>query len=298
MKPLNILNYSIKEGFVGLWKNRVMALASISTISVCLIVLGMSYFLLINLNGFLAQLESEFGIVCYLKDGLEKERVDAIYKEISSIEGIKKIEYISKEDALELYVSENGDSRVFEQFKDNNPMPASIELSLEDLNAQKNIVTILSGIPELELSYFEHESDIFLKISSAIKTGSSISIIILLLISIYLMKNTIRLTVYIRRKEINIMKYVGASDLFIRLPFIIEGIMIGLLGSSVSLGTVILVYSKLKDFLIIELLGSQQLISLVSVNEVLKPLSFMVYTVGLVIAVLGSMTAMRKHLTV
>ena len=298
MKPLNMLNYLVKEGFVSLWKNRMMALASMSTISVCLIILGMSYFLLLNLNNFLVNIESEFGIVCYIDDQTEEERIDAISKEIQSLDGIETLTYITKEEALSIYANEAEDSRVFEQFKENNPLPASFEIELSDLTYQDKIIDTLSGIPELELSYFENESDLFVKISDAIKTVAFVSILVLLIIAIFLMRNTIKLTIYIRRKEINIMKYVGASDLFIRLPFFVEGLMIGILGSSLSLAMVILIYNKAKDFILLELLGDSTLFTFVSVQDGLVHLIPITYLIGITIAIVGSMSALRKHLKV
>lgn len=292
------VKYLCKEGILGLWKNRLMALASAGTIVLCLLILGMSYAIANNIDYVLDQVESKIGITAYINEQVEDTRLKEIEKKIESIPYITEVRYVSKEEALRSFASSQENDDVFEQFKNDNPLPASFEVQVDAVENHEAVAGQLKTIPELQVTYFEQETDIFININKTIQLGSMIIIGCLVIIALLLITNTIKLTVYVRRKEINIMKYIGATDAFIRLPFIIEGVTIGLIGCIIP--TVIIYYGYTwVDEMMVQNLG-QLLggISLQPMSEMMTGLIPIFGVLGIGIGALGSAIAIRKHLKV
>lgn len=294
----NTIKYLCKEGFLGLWKNRLMALASIGTIVLCLLILGMSYSIAINIEEILHQVETQIGISAYINDETEESRIATIETTIKGIPYITEVNYISKEDALQTFANKQEDSALFEQFKNDNPLPASFDIKVKSIEYQEQVVNQLKTIPELQVEYFKNESAIFMTINKTIQLVSSVIIGCLVIIALLLITNTIKLTVYVRRKEINIMKYLGATDSFIRLPFIIEGILIGIIGCIIPIYAIRKGYTLLID-LVGSVLGSfMGGIHMVPVTTIMQSLVPMFVGISVGIGVLGSIIAIRKHLKV
>ncbi|MEG0319341.1 MAG: permease-like cell division protein FtsX, partial [Niameybacter sp.] len=222
----------------------------------------------------------------------------AVENIIKSTEHVSEVNYISKEEALETFANGQEDNSLFEQFKNDNPLPASFEIKVEAMQYQEDIVKKLQNIPELQVEYFKNESIIFMSINHSIQLLSSILIGCLIVIALLLITNTIKLTVYVRRKEINIMKYLGATDTFIRLPFVIEGILIGMIGSLIPIWIIKEGYLIFMDF-VGEALGSfMGGIEMVPIGTIMQGLLPMFALIGIGIGMLGSAIAIRKHLKV
>ena len=231
----NTIKYLFKEGILGLWKNRLMALASAGTIVLCLLILGMSYSIAKNIEYIMHQVETQLGISAYVNEEIEEARLTEIAALIKNMPHVNEVTYVSKEDALKTFAQGQENDTLFEQFKNDNPLPASFEIKVDQIENQDQVVAKLSAVPELQVEYFKNESKIFMNVNRSIQLVSTVIIGCLVIIALLLITNTIKLTVYVRRREINIMKYLGATDAFIRLPFVVEGVLIGIIGCMIPI---------------------------------------------------------------
>lgn len=287
-----------KEGLKGLWKNRLMALASIGTIVLCLLILGMSYSVAENIDYILAQIETQMGITAYINDEAPTQRIKSIEEQIKAIPNVIGTQYLSKEKALELFAKDQESDTLFEQFKNDNPLPASFEIQVNQIENQDAVVKELNKIPELQITYFEKETDMFIVLNKSIGLISAGVIGCLIVIALLLITNTIKLTVYVRRREINIMKYIGATDSFIRLPFLIEGISIGIIGCIVPIGMIYTAYNWASEVMIKSLSAVLGGLTLQPINEIMHGLIPIFIALGVGIGALGSAIAIHKHLKV
>lgn len=298
MMKWNTISYLFKEGIMSLWKNRLMALASAGTIILCLIILGASYAIAENIEHILAQVEAQMGITAYVNEEIDEARKGAIEQKVKGIAQVTDVVYISKEEALKKFAGEQGNEGLFEQFKEDNPLPASFEIHVSGVEYQKAVVEQLRSIPELQVSYFEQETGLFLKISQSVQLVSAVIIGCLIIIALLLITNTIKLTVYVRRREINIMKYIGATDAFIRLPFLVEGITIGLIGAIIPAIMMYTGYRWFEEFMnqgISQLFGG---LAIQPIHQIMMGIIPIFVVIGVGIGALGSGIAIHKHLKV
>lgn len=227
---LSNFTYLVKQGASNFKENRVMSIASIGVVLSCLIIVGVCGLLAININSFAKFLGDQNEVVVYLYDDASQEQVDGISNFIKSNDNIASYDYISKEDALNEqmgYLGEYGD--LLESYRgENNPLPASFRCKVKDLSSIQATSDQLAALEGVELISTPTELvGVLITIKNATYYGGISILAILVFVSIVVIANTIRLTVFARRKEINIMKFVGATNGFIRLPFIVEGILIG-----------------------------------------------------------------------
>lgn len=298
MMKWNTLKYLFKEGIIGLWKNRIMAIASAATILLCLLILGMSYSIGTNIDFALQQIETKFGITAYVSDGVSENKILALRAQIEKMPHVTNVKYISKEDALKSFSEGSKDDSIFSDFVKDNPLPASFEISVASVDFQNQLVEQLKKVPELEVRYLANETHMFIKINKTINYISLTIIICLIIVGLLLMANTIKLTVYIRRKEINIMKYIGATDWFIRLPFLIEGLAIGTISALLSIIVIVLSYGWLNDVLVTNLVGMLNGLTFKTTAEIMRTLIPLCMSIGMCIGLIGSSMAIRKHLKV
>lgn len=292
------LRYLFKEGIVGLWRNRTMALASMGTIILCLMILGMSFAIGKNIDYMIVQVEAKFGVTAYLEDGLTSNEVEVLKGKIEALPEIKSVTYVSKEDALKTFSEENENANLFAMFKEDNPLPASFEIITNDIKEQQKLVEMLNGFEGVdETIYFENETETFINIRNTVNGICYGIMICLIVVGLMLMSNTIKLTVYVRRREINIMKYVGATDVFIQVPFLIEGIIIGLLGSLLSIALVSVSYQGIytKAAAATGVLGDIALLPAGGIMQALIPIFI---GLGVGIGLVGSAFAIHRHLNV
>ena len=298
MMRLNTLKYLFKEGFVGLWRNRTMAFASAGTIILCLMILGATYIIGRNIDHGMMEIEKQFGVVAYIDDELSETETLSLKNEVEQISNVDKLEYISKEKALEIFSKDNEKEELFEMFKEDNPLPASFEITVVDIKAQSELVEEIEKLEGIdEAKYLETESETLISVRNTINYINYIVIICLVVVGLLLMSNTIKLTVLIRKREINIMKYVGATDTFIRVPFIIEGILVGIFAAGISIGAIWAGYDYILTMATSNtgILAGLQMVPVVEVIKVLLPLYL---GLGVGIGMIGSAIAVRRHLKV
>lgn len=298
MMKWNTLMYLFKEGIVGLWRNRTMAVASIGTIVLCLLILGMSYSLGTNLDYLIEQMETKFGVTAYLKEDLSEQEISKLETQIRTMTNVSGVVYISKEEALKSFSEDNGDESLFEMFKEDNPLPASFEITTTDLEKQSQLVERIAALEGIDDTvYFQNETASFMHIRNTVSYVCLGILIVLVVVGLMLMSNTIKLTVYVRRREINIMKYVGATDCFIRIPFLIEGTLIGLIGAGISAVLITLSYDWILQKAT-HVIGTFGGFTLLPVTHIMQELVVMFMALGVGIGLIGSIVAIHKHLNV
>ena len=295
---LSTLKYLFKEGIVGLWRNRTMALASIGTIILCLIILGISYGIGTNIDYLIEQIETKFGITAYLQEDLTKEQTEILKNKIEAIPNVSEVTYVSKEEALKTFSEENDNQSLFTMFQQDNPLPASFEITTTEIDDQPELIQELNAMEGIEETiYFKNETTSFIHIRNTINYVCLGIMACLIVVGLLLMSNTIKLTVYVRRREINIMKYVGATDAFIQVPFLIEGTLIGFLGALISIVMVTFAYDQIREKAA-AMTGVLGELSLLPTAEILHSLMPMYFGLGIGIGLIGSAFAIHKHLNV
>jgi len=280
-----------------------MSLASVTAIMVALIVLGIILVMVVNLDVMMKEMESKMEITMFLKDGVaDGERYD-LEKEINSWEGVYDVEFVSKHQALEEWKRQLGDKgSLLEGYTgENNPLPDSFLVKIEKPEYVNAVVEKAKAIPAVEeVNYSSKVAEFIEWLARAIRLVGMSLVAVLASVAAIIISNTVRLTVYSRRREIGIMKYIGATDWFIRWPFIIEGFILGVMGSIVSTGLVALGYKFLLDrsSYINMRWGYLVIFKLLPLNEVMLYVFQFSLLLGACVGVLASCLSIRKHLRV
>lgn len=289
----------MKEGFASLFKNRLMTLASVATIASCVLLFIVSYCAIINVNFFLTQIESTVGISVFPVEDISDSHLELLEGNLNAIANVTSVRYISPEEALQSMEEDFGaDSDVLKGFEKDNPLSKSFEVKV---NAPENTKQVINDIKKLnnirKIREAEQLVTLLINASNALSIIGVVVVVILGGISIVIVMNTIKLTVYVRRKEINIMKYVGATDWFIRWPFIIEGVFIGILGAAFPLALTVLAYTKIVD-MAAEAPIVSELFTLLEAASIFPLLTCYCLFGGGLLGMFGSIYSVRKHLNV
>lgn len=299
MRPSTI-KYFVREGLSGLKKNLLMTTASMVAVAACISILSFSYCVGSNLQYMLNQMEDSIGISVFLKGELTGEQIENMKTEISKIDHVESVQYISPTDALdELKQDWGADEDIFVGLDDeNNPLSHSFQISLDSIENQNGVLTALENVDGIDnVRHGQTETELLMKANRIFSVASVIVMLLLGVISVMIIMNTIRISVVNRRVEINIMKYVGATDWFIRWPFIIEGIIIGLVGAVVPLIIGFPIYAKVTSA-IYEYLPVIKFIQFRLTGDVFGFLFPFGIVFGIGLGVIGSVTSIRKHLRV
>ena len=291
------LRYLIKEGLKNTWTNRMMSFASIAVLLCCLVLIGSASMMFLNINSIVERIEDENVIMVFIDDNTTDEQISEMGEKLKAIPNIELVEFVSKEEAWadQLKTMEDAQARFFTEVSSDIPLPDAYKITVDDLT---KFSTTVKQIKKLDHIYTIRQNTDLAKKLDTISHGISIIAIIIIAvlfaISLFIISNTIKLTVYSRRLEISIMKSVGATNSFVRLPFVVEGCLIGVISGVVSLGVVWLAY----DFAI------QQFSDLFKAIQIV-PLNFIDYAwqmlgifvaIGIVSGVGGSLITMRRYL--
>jgi len=292
-----------KQGIHNIIKNRVMSIASIIAIMSALFILGIVLIIVFNLNHIAEGIESKVEVTVFLKMDVSSSEISSIQKQMEKWEGVYEVEFVSKKQALEQWKEELGDkASLLDGYNDeNNPLPDKFVLRIEKPEFAEGVLANLKKISQIEkINYSREVVDAIDKIVSTTRlVGFSLSAL-LVVISAIIINNAIRIAVYSRRREINIMKYIGATDWFIRWPFVIEGFVLGNLGAILAGGFLALGYHLL-------LKNSGNVVAELDFLNVLEllPMEAMFYEIGLVffivasiVGIFASMISTHKHLRV
>lgn len=295
-----IIKNTLKQGLQGLWRNRGMGVASITSISAVLMILGIILILILSINNFVYDTTSKFDTIqIFLEDDLSEDALTEIEDKVKKNEGVVSIMFQSKSQALEQFKNDFGeDAYLLDGLEENNPLPNSYIIQLEGIKDAENVVNLLKTLDGIEkVKYDKDVIDKLITIADYIRFGGVIVIAVLVFVSVFLISNTIKLTVASRRREINIMKYVGATNNYIRGPFIIEGILFGLLGSIISIFMVYYGYEYFFD-LVNDRLYTLFSVFLVAPKMIFTDIAIMFSAIGVGIGALGSLVSLKRFLNV
>ena len=296
----NVLTYLIGEGISNIFKNKKQAATSFGTMCVIMIFFGICFILVGNFNNFIKQVEAEQGIQAYITNDATDEEVKTLGKEINALDGVNTIEFVSKEEALQHMKDRLGDkSYLLDGYDQNNVFPSSYVVTLTDLSKSSEVQSKISEMKNVKkITSSDETIDMLVRIAKGVKIGSYVIIIALVGISVFIISNTIKLTVYARRKEISIMKYVGATNSFIRWPFVVEGIIIGLISGAISLALIAGLYMVISQNVGFIGFLSNLGLRLLDFSDMFNLILIIYLVLGVGIGVLGSSLSMRKYLKV
>ena len=294
------IKYFFSEAFSGVIRNRLMSIASIGTVAACIFMIVISYCALTNVDYMLTQIEESIGIAVFLEEDVNSDKVLEINDQLVNMDHVESVSYISPEDALQEMKESWDAEEILAGFDEsNNPLTSSFEVSLDDIQYQSDVVSKIEQIEGVrKIRSSETETEFLVKISNFLRLFGSVLILALAAISVVIITNTVKLSVFTRRTEISIMKYVGATDWFIRWPFVIEGIITGLVGAAIPIIVAWPIYNKLIDVIYAQIPMIRSIVTFkfgIDIFSVLLPVSL---AFGALLGVLGSNISLRKHLNV
>lgn len=292
--------YTLKQGIINIFRNKWFSLASVATISACLLLFGIFYAIVANFNNIVRTAEQGVSVTVFFEDNLSEAKIQEIGKLIEKRTEVSKIVYVSAEEAWETFRQDYFGEEYSDGFTE-NPLENSsnYEIYLSDVALQGSLVTYLESIEGVRQVNRSEVTASTLSGMNVLIVYVSIGIIaILLAVSVFLISNTVMIGIQVRKEEINIMKYIGATDFFVRSPFVIEGIIIGAIGAAIPLGAIYVIYNTIVEFVVerFEMLSS--LLNFLPVNEIFNTLVPVSLGLGIGIGFLGSFTTVRKHLKV
>ncbi len=297
---IRTFKYIVKDGFVNSYRNKLMSLASICIIAATLFVFGIVYLFMTSLNQSASGLNSKLEILVYCNYQLEDSQANTIEDAIKSDNNVQSYIKVSKDTALNNYKASLGEDGSVLDGMDSSFLPISFKVKLKENSLSKEFMDKyekLSGVDKVK--YSQKVVDLFSKINYWVRFLSAMLIVVLLAVSLFIISNTIKLTVFARRREINIMKYIGATDWFIRWPFVIEGVIIGLFGGLIAFTLTSFLYNMIAKKLTIGFFGiTQGLVNFVSINDIGLQLAGIFALIGISVGGIGSLISIRKHLHV
>ena len=299
MHRISTFFYGIGQGIKNIFRNRMFSLASIGTMSACLFLFGIFYIVLSNFQYLVKSAETSVGLTVFFEDGTTQDRIDEIKGLIERRAEVHRVEYISAEEAWEDYRNNKLSPELAETFGDDNPLENSESLTvyLSDVSMQdilNRYIRNLEGVRKINDS--AGIADSLAGLNKVIAVVSGAIIVVLLLVATFLIGMTVSTGVSVRKQEISIMKLIGASNYFIRIPYIVEGILIGILGAAIPLVILRFAYSKVTGILeerFSTILNTVSFLSLHDVMKILVPVSILI---GVGIGFLGSVITLRKQL--
>lgn len=299
MKPSTI-KYFIDEGFTNVGKNLLMTMASVAAVAACISLLSFSYCVVMNVNHVLTQLQDSIGISVFVGGQPNSTMIANMRKDIEGIDHVVHVDYISPNDALRDFKETWGaEEDIFEGLDSaNNPLSHAFHISIDDIKNQALVLADLEKVENVDnIRHGQTETEVLTNMNHVFSIASIIVMVLLAGISIMIIINTIRISVANRKVEINIMKYVGATDWFIRWPFILEGVIIGFIGSVIPILIGIPIYTKSVE-LIYAYIPMIDMFSFYFTGDIYIILTPLALFFGGALGVCGSVTSIRKHLKV
>lgn len=293
---LNTVFYIFQESFRSLKRNSWLNFAAAGTTAVSLLVLGIAILLVVNSNYIAGTVESDVEIMVFIEQGLSKEETRALRSEITGISGVKQVDFISRDEALESLeqqLKKGGQLR--ESLGDKNPLPDAFKIRTQKPQQVSSVAAAVNGLSGVKkVRYGQEVVEKLFNLTYWVRLIGVTVIVLLAICAIFLIATTIRLTLFARRREINIMKYVGATDWFVRWPFILEGIFLGGVGALVAIGLLYFSYG----FLVSKLQETISFLPLVHDSGIMLKIFEGLLIAGVGLGVAGSFISVRRYLRV
>lgn len=295
--------YTIKQGLVNIWKNKMFSLASVATMTACIFLFGLFYMIVTNFQSMVKDAEAGVAVTVLFDAGISEQRIEEIGELIDARVEVSHYDYTSADEAWESFkdVYFGGNEAAAESFAGDNPLAnsASYAIYMNDISMQDTLVTYLQSIDGVrEVKQSEMVANTLTDFNSLIGYISAGIILILLGVAVFLISNTITVGISVRREEIAIMKLIGATDYFVRAPFVVEGIVIGLIGAAIPLGILYVLYGKVIVYIGDKFSFIGNMMKFLSVEEVFHTLVPVALILGVGIGFIGSRITIRKHLKV
>ena len=300
---ISTFGYTIKQGIKNIWTNKMFSLASIATMAACIFMFGMFYSIVINFQHVVKDVESGVAITVFFDDGTTQDQIDAIGQEIAMRPEVSSFNYVSAEEAWEEYKLEyfDGDEAAAASFGTDNPLAgeSNYEIYMEDISQQSSLVSYLEGLDHVSrVRQSEMVANTLTDFNRLVSIVSAVIILILICVAVFLISNTDRTGIAVRKEEIGIMKVIGATDYFVRAPFIVEGILIGLIGAAIPLIILHAMYGRIIEYVANRFGFLNNLLTFLPVDTVFQILLPVGLILGVGIGYIGSRVTVRKHINV
>ena len=300
---ISTFGYTIKQGIKNIWTNKMFSIASIATMAACIFMFGMLYSIVINFQHVVKDVESGVAITVFFDAGTTQDQIDAIGREIAMRPEVSSFNYVSAEEAWEEYKLEyfDGDEAAAASFGTDNPLAgeSNYEIYMEDISQQSSLVSYLEGLDHVSrVRQSEMVANTLTDFNRLVSIVSAVIILILICVAVFLISNTVRTGIAVRKEEIGIMKVIGATDYFVRAPFIVEGILIGLIGAAIPLIILHAMYGRIIEYVANRFGFLNNLLTFLPVDTVFQILLPVGLILGVGIGYIGSRVTVRKHINV
>lgn len=292
--------YTLKQGIINIFRNKLFSLASVATISACLFLFGLFFTVILNFQHMIRTAEEGVSVTVFFKDGVTDEEMLAVGEQIRTRQEVSEAVFVTADEAWAEWAPENIGEDYGEIYSE-NPLDGldNYEIYMKDVSQQETLVAWLESLPQVDsVKRSEMAATTLTGVNMVVAYTSAGIIAILLAVSIFLINNTVMIGISVRKEEIEIMKYIGATDFFVRSPFVIEGILIGLIGSCIPLGVIYLLYMQVMEYVALQFPALSGLMQFLPVSEVYRTLVPVCMGLGAGIGFLGSFATVRKHLRV
>ncbi len=295
--------YTLRQGAKNIWKNKMFSLASIATMTACIFLFGTFYSMVVNFQSVVKDVEEGVAVTVFFVDGASQEQMDEVGRQIGKRAEVSKWDFVSADEAWEEFqkVYFEGEEEMAAGFEDDNPLAnsAHYEVYMNDISMQQSLVGFiqsLDGVKEVKSSdAAAHTLTDFNRLIGYVSAGI---ILILLCVAVFLISNTVTIGIAVRREEIAIMKLIGATDFFVKAPFMVEGILIGLIGSLLPLALLYYMYRRIILYIAEKFHWLNGMVDFLPVGTVFSTLVPVGLLLGVGIGFLGSFMTIRKHLNV
>lgn len=296
--------YGIKQGIKNVFRNRLFSLASIGTITACLFIFGIFYCMVMNFQHIFSEVETTVGVTVFFDEGVEEDQILDIKSQIEKQDEVDNVHYTSADEAWKEYKEKafpDTDQNILTNLDNDNPLvsSASLEVYLKDAAMQQDLVDYIKDIDGVRsVNASKSVADIFASFGRLLSYVSLAIIVILVGVAVFLISNTVMIGITVRHEEIAIMKYLGATDFFVRAPFLIEGMLIGLIGSLIPVCVLKVLYEKVVSFMTTEFTSLSRFMTFLPSGEIFRVLIPISLIIGLGIGFIGSYVTLIKHIRV
>ena len=295
--------YTIKQGLKNIWKNKMFSLASIATMTACIFLFGLFYTIVTNFQSMVKDAESGVAVTVFFDEGISQDKIDEIGDLIRARAEVSNLEFVSADDAWDSFKQTyfEGNEAAAESFAGDNPLAndASYSIYMNDISMQQTLVTYLQSVDGIrEVKQSAVVANTLTDFNRLVSIVSAVIIVILICVAVFLISNTVRTGIAVRREEIGIMKMIGATDFFVRAPFIVEGILIGLIVAVIPLCILYAMYGKIITYVASRFGFLNNLLTFLPVQTVFEVLVPVGLILGVGIGYIGSKATVHKHINV
>lgn len=301
---ISTIGYSMKQGVKNIGRNKMFSLASVATMATCIFVFGLFFSIILNFQYIVQKAEEGVAITVFFEEDITQSQLKNIETKLKNHENVGEVKYVSADEAWEKfqedYFGEDA-SELAEGFKDDNPLAGSdnYEVYMTSVEGQKELVDFAEDLPGVrKVNKSDVVANTLNSVNKLLWYASIVIIAILLAVSVFLISNMVTMGIAVRREEIAIMKYIGAKDSFVRMPFVLEGIIIGFVGAAIPLVAFFFMYEKAIDYIMTKFTLLNNILDFLPVMEVYKLLLPIGLALGIGIGFIGSSFTIRKHLRV